>query len=101
MFPVIGFLRIFVSLGVIWMLFGRHLDGHVIQRVPSPSSAPLTRVQRRALYILLAGVGLWATDLLHHIQPAYVGLGPSGIVPLAALGPAPFWRLSQGALRTS
>ena len=75
MFPVIGFLRTFVSLGVIWMLFGRHLDGHVIQRTPSPRSAPLTRVQRRALYILLAGVCLWATDLLHHIQPAYVGLG--------------------------
>ena len=48
---------------------------HVIQRVPSPSSTPLTRVQRRALYILLTGVGLWATDLLHHIQPVYIGLG--------------------------
>ncbi len=74
MFPVIGFLRTLVSLGAIWMLFGRHLNGHVIQRPPAPHSAPLTRVQRRALYILLAGVGLWATDLLHHIQPAYVGL---------------------------
>ena len=75
MFPVIGFLRTFVSLGVIWLLFGRHLDGHVSRQAPSPNSAPLTRVQQRALYILLAGVGLWATDLLHHIQPVYVGLG--------------------------
>ena len=75
MFPVIGFLRTFVSLGVIWLLFGRHLNGHVAQPIPSPRSAALTRVQRRALYILLAGVGLWATDLLHHIQPVYVGLG--------------------------
>ena len=75
MFPVIGFLRTFVSLGTIWILFGRHLNGHVSQRTPSPNSAPLTRVQQRTLYILLAGVGLWATDLLHHIQPVYIGLG--------------------------
>ena len=75
MFPVIGFLRTLVSLGAIWMLFGRHLNGHVIRQAPCSNSASLTRVQRRALYILLAGVGLWATDLLHHIQPAYVGLG--------------------------
>lgn len=74
MFPVIGLLRTLLSLGAIWVLFGRHLDGPVSQPTPAPSSAPLTRVQRRALYILLVGVGLWATDLLHHIHPAYVGL---------------------------
>ena len=75
MFPVIGFLRTLVSLGAIWLLFGRHLDGHAIQWAALPRRTPLTRVQRRTLYILLAGVALWATDLLHHIQPVYVGLG--------------------------
>ena len=75
MFPVIGFLRTFVSLGAIWLLFGRHLNGDVSRQAPSPNSTPLSRVQRRTLYMLLAGVGLWATDLLHHIQPVYIGLG--------------------------
>ena len=41
MFPVIGFLRTLVSLGVIWMLFGRHLNGHV------SSSRPLPQALRR------------------------------------------------------
>ena len=87
MFPVIGLLRTLVSLGVIWLLFGRHLNGHGMEWTPSPSSAPLTRVQRRTLYMLLAGVGLWATDLLHHIQPVYVGLGLVGLFLWPRWGP--------------
>ena len=75
MFPVIGLLRTVVSLGAIWLLFGRHLNGHIMEWTPSPHRTPLTRVQRRTLFMLLAGVGLWATDLLHHIQPVYVGVG--------------------------
>lgn len=75
MFPGIGFLRTLVSLGAIWLLFGRHLNGHVSTQTPSPRSVPLTRIQRRTLYMLLAGVSLWASDRVHHIHPAYVGLG--------------------------
>ena len=75
MFPIIGLLRTLVSLGAIWLLFGRHLNGPGIEWAAAPRPAPLTRVQRRTLSILLAGVGLWATDLVHHIQPVYVGLG--------------------------
>ena len=95
MFPVIGFLRTFVSLGVIWLLFGRHLNGDVVQPAPSPSSAPLTRVQRRTLYMLLAGVGLWATDLLHHIQPVYIGLGLVVLFLWPRWGPLRFGDLAK------
>ena len=95
MFPVIGFLRIFVSLGVIWLLFGRHLNGHVSRQAPSPNSTPLSRVQRRTLYMLLAGVGLWATDLLHHIQPVYIGLGLVVLFLWPRWGPLRFGDLAK------
>lgn len=95
MFPIIGFLRTLVSLGAIWLLFGRHLNGPVIEWAASPPPAPLTRVQRRTLAILLAGVGLWATDLLHHIQPVYVGLGLVVVFVWPRWGPLRFGDLVE------
>jgi sodium-dependent dicarboxylate transporter 2/3/5 len=36
---------------------------------------PWTRMEKRALFLMLVAIALWMTDLLHHISPAVIGLG--------------------------
>lgn len=36
---------------------------------------PWTRMEKRALFLMLLAIALWMTDLLHHISPAVIGLG--------------------------
>jgi solute carrier family 13 (sodium-dependent dicarboxylate transporter), member 2/3/5 len=36
---------------------------------------PWTRMEKRALFLMLLAIALWMTDLLHHISPAIIGLG--------------------------
>jgi anion transporter len=36
---------------------------------------PWTRMEKRALLLMLIAIVLWMTDLLHHISPAVIGLG--------------------------
>ena len=95
MFPIIGFSRVLLSLGVIWLLFGRHLHSSDIEMATTGDQSALTGRQRRALYILLFGVVLWSTDLFHHIQPAYIGLGLVVLFAMPRWGPLPFAELSK------
>ena len=95
MFPVIGLLRTALSLGVIWLLFGRHLAESEILIENTPSTTELNQSQQRTLYILLAGVVFWATDHLHQIQPAYVGLGLILLLTLPRWGTLAFTALSK------
>ena len=74
MFPVIGLVRTLLSFGIIWLLYGRQLRPDDIRIEPPSIQTTLTRPQRLSLYILCTGVGLWASDLVHQIQPAYIGL---------------------------
>jgi solute carrier family 13 (sodium-dependent dicarboxylate transporter), member 2/3/5 len=34
-----------------------------------------TRIEKKALALMLAAIALWATDFLHHISPSMIGLG--------------------------
>ena len=36
---------------------------------------PWTGDEKRSLFIMLVGIGLWSTDLLHHISPTIIGIG--------------------------
>jgi anion transporter len=36
---------------------------------------PWTRMEKRALFLMLLAIALWMTDLIHHISPAMIGLG--------------------------
>lgn len=36
---------------------------------------PWTRMEKRALLLMLLAIALWMTDLIHHISPAVIGLG--------------------------
>ncbi|HJT89717.1 MAG TPA: SLC13 family permease, partial [Bryobacteraceae bacterium] len=38
-------------------------------------AGPWTRVEKKALALMLAAIAFWATDFLHHISPAMIGLG--------------------------
>ena len=98
MFPVIGFSRVVVSAIVIWLLFGRKLDPgswiHLRGRTDT-SSEPLDRAQRSTLFILLLGIGLWASDLIHHLAPVYIGLLLTVLCVLPSKGPLPLGHLKR------
>lgn len=42
---------------------------------------PWTPDEKRALILMLIGIGLWSTDLIHHISPAIIGIGLLAAVP--------------------
>jgi di/tricarboxylate transporter len=70
-------------------LFGERAHG------PGEEAArtPMSGAQKRLALILVASLGLWATDFLHGIQPGWVALAAglmcilprAGVMPLAAL----------------
>ncbi|MBT6148138.1 MAG: hypothetical protein HOH74_22075, partial [Gemmatimonadetes bacterium] len=94
MFPVIGLLRTGLCLGIVWAVAGRGLAPPAKAGVIS-RPAPFTRDQRRALFLLLAGVGLWATDPLHGLPPVYVGLILVLCAVLPGWGPLTLHRLRE------
>ena len=75
MFPVTGLLRTGLSFLVIWLLLGRRLAPDCIRRSHAPTPGePLSASQQRILAILILGVALWASDVVHHVAPVYVAL---------------------------
>ena len=38
-------------------------------------AGPWTRIEKKALALMLSAIALWATDFLHHISPAMIGFG--------------------------
>ena len=47
---------------------------------------PWTGVEKRALCLLLIAIAFWATDLLHHISPAIIGIGAGLFAALPVFG---------------
>ena len=76
MFPIVGLARTGLCLCVIWFLFGRRLqpEAFMLERPEKEKAAPLSLEQGKILLIVTLGVVLWATDVLHRLDPAYVGL---------------------------
>ena len=95
MFPVIGLGRVVMSLAVIWFLYGRHLRSADLEVTSAEQPITLTVGQIRALGILIVGVLLWATDLVHQIQPAYIGLVLVVLFTFPGWGPLPFNKLGD------
>jgi sodium-dependent dicarboxylate transporter 2/3/5 len=44
-------------------------------RTELDSMGPWTRMEKRALFLMLLAIALWMTDLIHHISPAIIGIG--------------------------
>lgn len=86
-FPVIGALKALLLVGVVVALF---------HQAPRPAAASVRKAapwtpQERLLAIVLAlSVGLWMTDFVHRISPAWVGLAAAVVclLPFARLMPA-------------
>src|SRR6266567_1046577 len=47
---------------------------------------PWTRLEKKALILMLIAIGLWLTDLFHHVSPAVIGLGVGLFAALPRLG---------------
>lgn len=52
---------------------------------PSPVTPP-SQAERRLMVVLAVAVGLWATDALHHVSPAWVSLGAAVLCLWPPLG---------------
>ena len=50
-------------------------------------AGPWTPIEKKTLALMLAAIALWATDFVHHISPAMIGLG------MGLLGVLPFTRI--------
>jgi anion transporter len=47
---------------------------------------PWTRMEKRALFLMLLAIALWMTDLIHHISPAVIGIGIGLFACIPGLG---------------
>jgi anion transporter len=47
---------------------------------------PWTRLEKKALVLMLLAIGLWVTDLIHHVPPSVIGLGIGLFATLPRLG---------------
>jgi anion transporter len=47
---------------------------------------PWTRLEKKALFLMLIAIALWMTDLLHHISPAVIGIGVGLFAALPTVG---------------
>jgi len=50
-------------------------SGTKILRDSLAAMGPWSRDEKRSLLLMLIAIGLWSTDLLHHISPAVIGIG--------------------------
>ena len=80
--PVLGLLKGVVLAICILLLFGDRLD---VQGSREPAS-PLTSPEKRLAVLLCVTLGLWLTDSLHGVQPAWVGLAAACICLLPRVG---------------
>ncbi|SEM89839.1 Di-and tricarboxylate transporter [Loktanella fryxellensis] len=78
----INLLRLVVLLAV--MLPFAPPRAEAASQVDAP--APLTPPQRRLLVLLAMAIGLWMTDGLHGISPAWVGLALAAVLLVPAFG---------------
>lgn len=89
-FPVLGALKGVCIVALITLLYRDRRAGTVRPRQAEPEPAPMSPAERRLSALLAVSLGLWATDFLHHVSPAWVSLG-AGVVclwPGAGLLPA-------------
>lgn len=69
-FALLSVLKVFILWGLIMFLFPA--DGKSDQE--TRAIPPMSRVEWRLLLILMAAVVGWATDFIHHVSPAWIGM---------------------------
>ena len=87
-FPVLGFLKGVLVVAVITALFGEPPGER--GEIRSPHQPPaLNAAGRRLGAILAVTLVLWSTDAVHHVSPAWVGLGAALICLWPGVGILP------------
>lgn len=83
--PVMGLLRAAALVLIILAMFPDKA------RIPEDEPAParMSARQRTLLIVLCLTLGLWATDFIHHISPAWIALLAAVVILIPALGLAP------------
>ncbi|MEG6504287.1 SLC13 family permease [Nitratidesulfovibrio sp. 1201_IL3209] len=103
-FPVLGLLKTVVIAAVVLWLYpapsagmapgapaaGTPVDAPHRTGVPmahaATTQAPASLAERRLMVVLAVAVGLWATDFLHHVSPAWISLGAAVLCLWPPLG---------------
>lgn len=96
-FPVLGLLKAMVIAAVVLRLYPAPGKGATRAAVPvaddagsvaddAPPTASASPAERRLMVVLAVAVGLWATDSLHHVSPAWVSLGAAVLCLWPPLG---------------
>ncbi len=70
-FPVLGLLRSLLLIALLVYAFPDRIPG---KPAPDDPRGPMTRDQRQMALVLVAALGLWASDALHGVGPAWVAL---------------------------
>ncbi|WP_417528036.1 SLC13 family permease [Marinomonas shanghaiensis] len=81
-FPILGFGKLIMTIGVILWLFPDKAPNQAIQA--SIEKSAMTKVETHLLIVLCACFAFWFTDSLHHISAGWIGL----IAALVCLWPS-------------
>lgn len=84
-FPVMGLLKLAVIIALILVLFPAETPS-TPEREASPAVTP---TERKLAFLVAAALALWATDFLHGVSPAWVGLGAALICLMPGMGLLP------------
>lgn len=84
-FPVIGV----IGLALIPILVSVRFADRPQPAEDDAAETGWTRDERVLLFVLLAAIALWATDFLHGISPAWVGMGAAVLLLMPRLGILP------------
>ena len=101
-FPVLGLLKtVLIGAVVLWLYPARGAtpasgrdtdrrtdlaDAATTMTDTTPASSPASRAERRLMVVLAVAVGLWATDSLHHVSPAWISLAAAVLCLWPPLG---------------
>ena len=83
--PVMGMLRAVVLVLIILAMF----PDEARSPESEPAPARMSKQQRNLLIVLCLTLGLWATDFIHHVSPAWVALLAAIVILVPAFGLAP------------
>lgn len=81
-FPVLGLLKALLLIGVIVKLYPDTPQ----RAAPVNGSGGFSLTESRLLIIMLATLGFWMTDSLHHISAAWIGLAAATLLLLPKVG---------------
>ena len=72
--PINGIFKAICVIVAILVLFPSRRDDAAFARAPENLPEPLSADGRKLAIILIVTLGLWATDFIHHISPAWIAM---------------------------